>query len=239
MENGVTMDKEFNFIKRKHILIVDDERQLLDLIESILREDGFSSITTAGSAQEAIVACHTSFPDLAILDVNLPDRDGFSLMKDIRQIKDIPILFLTARDKPEDMFTGLDAGGDDYMTKPFLPKELLLRLSAILRRSYKNEKTVIELAHCTIDFDKAEINRQGETFPLTAREHAILNVLYKSANRIVTMDALCAEAWGDNLYGSENSLMAHIRRIREKIEMTPSSPESLITIKGLGYKLIL
>ena len=166
-------------------------------------------------------------------------RDGFSLMKDIRQIKDIPILFLTARDKPEDMFTGLDAGGDDYMTKPFLPKELLLRLSAILRRSYKNEKTVIELAHCTIDFDKAEINRQGETFPLTAREHAILNVLYKSANRIVTMDALCAEAWGDNLYGYENSLMAHIRRIREKIEMTPSSPESLITIKGLGYKLIL
>lgn len=134
------MDKEFNFIKRKHILIVDDERQLLDLIESILREDGFSSITTAGSAQEAIVACHTSFPDLAILDVNLPDRDGFSLMKDIRQIKDIPILFLTARDKPEDMFTGLDAGGDDYMTKPFLPKELLLRLSAILRRSYKMRK---------------------------------------------------------------------------------------------------
>ena len=105
------MDKEFNFIKRKHILIVDDERQLLDLIESILREDGFSSITTAGSAQEAIVACHTSFPDLAILDVNLPDRDGFSLMKDIRQIKDIPILFLTARDKPEGIVHGTRCRG--------------------------------------------------------------------------------------------------------------------------------
>ncbi|MEI3420279.1 MAG: response regulator transcription factor [Butyricimonas faecihominis] len=117
-------------------------------------KDGFSSITTAGSAQEAIVACHTSFPDLAILDVNLPDKDGFSLMKDIRQIKDIPILFLTAGTSPKICSRDWSAGGDDYMTKPFLPKELLLRLCAILRRSYKNEKTVIELAHCAIDLTR-------------------------------------------------------------------------------------
>ena len=233
------MDKEFNFIKRKNILVVDDERQLLELIESILRRDGFTSIATAGTASEALKSCKHSFPDIAVLDVNLPDGDGFSLMKEIRQMKDIPILFLTARDKPEDMFMGLDAGGDDYMTKPFLPKELLSRLTAILRRSYKNEKTVVELADCTVDFDKAEVNRQGRIFPLTAREHAILGVLYKSATRVVTIDTLCEEAWGDNLYGYENSLMAHIRRIREKIEDNPSAPVSLITIKGLGYKLLI
>ena len=233
------MDKEYNFIKRKNILIVDDERQLLDLIVSILQEDGFSSMITATSASEAMRVCHSSFPDMALLDVNLPDKDGFSLMQEIRGIKDIPILFQTARDKPEDMLAGLDAGGDDYMTKPFLPQELISRITAILRRSYKNEKPVIELAACSVDFDKAEVNKQGEVIPLTAREHAILNVLYKSANHIVTIDTLCEKAWGDNLYGYENSLMAHIRRIREKIELNPSSPVSLITIKGLGYKLII
>lgn len=233
------MDKEFNFIKRKNILVVDDERQLLELIVSILHEDGFSSISTASTAKEALDVCRQNFPDIAVLDVNLPDGNGFSLMQNIRQTKDIPILFLTARDKPEDMFMGLDAGGDDYMTKPFLPKELILRLTAILRRAYKNEKATVELSDCTIDFDKAEVNRQGSIFPLTAREHAILNVLYKSANRVVTIDTLCEEAWGDNLYGYENSLMAHIRRIREKIEVHPSAPISLITVKGLGYKLII
>ena len=221
----------------RKILIADDESDIVAMLGSFFESRGFC-VLRASNGAEALRQAEKQ-PDIILLDINMPGTDGLEVCRRIRDYISCPILFLTARDKPEDMFTGLDAGGDDYMTKPFLPKELLLRLSAILRRSYKNEKTVIELAHCTIDFDKAEINRQGETFPLTAREHAILNVLYKSANRIVTMDALCAEAWGDNLYGYENSLMAHIRRIREKIEMTPSSPESLITIKGLGYKLIL
>ena len=222
------------------VLVVEDEASIREMIALNLRLAGMEAVE-ADSAEAALPLLEQRPGcDAAILDVMLPGMNGFSLCETIRRTdQKIGIIILSAKGQEQDKIRGLSIGADDYMTKPFLPKELLLRLSAILRRSYKNEKTVIELAHCTIDFDKAEINRQGETFPLTAREHAILNVLYKSANRIVTMDALCAEAWGDNLYGYENSLMAHIRRIREKIEMTPSSPESLITIKGLGYKLIL
>ena len=220
------------------ILIIEDEESIAELEKDYLELSGFEVEIESKGDVGLKRALEEEF-DLYILDLMLPGMDGFEICKEIRNHKNTPILMVSAKKDDIDKIRGLGLGADDYMTKPFLPKELLLRLSAILRRSYKNEKTVIELAHCTIDFDKAEINRQGETFPLTAREHAILNVLYKSANRIVTMDALCAEAWGDNLYGYENSLMAHIRRIREKIEMTPSSPESLITIKGLGYKLIL
>ena len=221
------------------VLIVEDEKRLAQALGQIMEEQRYQvDIVYAG--QDGLDYALSGQYDIVVLDVMLPKKDGFEVVRQLREVnQSVPVLMLTARDDVTDKVLGLDCGADDYMTKPLLPKELLLRLSAILRRSYKNEKTVIELAHCTIDFDKAEINRQGETFPLTAREHAILNVSYKSANRIVTMDALCAEAWGDNLYGYENSLMAHIRRIREKIEMTPSSPESLITIKGLGYKLIL
>ena len=221
------------------VLIVEDEKRLAQALGQIMEEQRYQ-VDIVYDGQDGLDYALSGQYDIVVLDVMLPKKDGFEVVRQLREVnQSVPVLMLTARDDVTDKVLGLDCGADDYMTKPFLPKELLLRLSAILRRSYKNEKTVIELAHCTIDFDKAEINRQGETFPLTAREHAILNVLYKSANRIVTMDALCAEAWGDNLYGYENSLMAHIRRIREKIEMTPSSPESLITIKGLGYKLIL
>ena len=120
-----------------------------------------------------------------------------------------------------------------------LPKELIYRVNAILRRSYKGENPIVKLSGSEIDFDRAEVIKNGEHIALTAKEHDILVALYRNAGRIVTLDALCEAAWGDNPYGYENSLMAHIRRIREKIEINPSQPVSLITIKGLGYKLIV
>ena len=134
---------------------------------------------------------------------------------------------------------GLGLGADDYMVKPFLPKELSLRIGIILRRYYKGEDPIVQLAGSQIDFDRAEVIKENEHFPLTAKEHDILLALYRNAGRIVTIDQLCEAAWGDNPYGYENSLMAHIRRIREKIEANPSKPVSLITVKGLGYKLVL
>ncbi len=130
-------------------------------------------------------------------------------------------------------------GADDYMVKPFLPKELTFRIMAILRRSYKNDAPLVILAESEIDFDRAEVRKAGDVLPLTAKEYEILSSLYRNAGKIVTIDTLCEAAWGDNPYGYENSLMAHIRRIREKIEADPSHPVSLVTIKGLGYKLIL
>lgn len=234
------MNMTSDYLKNRKILLVDDEPQLLKMTEGILREAGFHFICTAGSIKNALEILASEMPEIAVLDVMLPDGSGYDLLKEIRKTSDIPVLFLTACDRPEDLYTGLDAGGDDYMVKPFLPRELLLRITAILRRCYKNEKSQLQLAHALIDFEKAEVFRSdGAVFPLTAKEHAILIHLSKAANRIVTIDALCVSAWGDNLYGYENSLMAHIRRIREKIEINPSAPDSLVTVRGLGYKLIV
>lgn len=229
----------FDYLKNKRILLVDDEQELLDMVVSILVEDGFTNIRTASSVTEALAVVFDYTPELAILDVMLPDGDGFSLMEKLRSRNDYPILFLTARGEDDDKFKGFGLGADDYMVKPFLPKELLFRIMAILRRTYKEENPLVKLQGSEVDFSRAEVIKNGEHLALTAKEHALLSALYRNAGRIVTIDALCEAAWGDNPYGYENSLMAHIRRIREKIEQNPSQPQSLITVKGLGYKLIL
>lgn len=226
-----------DYLLSKRILLVDDEQELLDMVCSILDEYGFHNINTAKNVKEAIVETEKFHPELAILDVMLPDGSGFDLMEQLKQNGDYPILFLTARGEDDDKFRGFGLGADDYIVKPFLPKELLFRVMAILRRSYKGENTLVQLKNSQIDFLRAEVIKDGKHIPLTAKEHDLLSVLYRNAGRIVTIDALCEAAWGDNPFGYENSLMAHIRRIRQKIELNPSQPVSLVTIKGLGYKL--
>ena len=229
----------FNYLKRKKILLVDDEPELLNMVTSILENEGYTNIKNASTASEEIDACKNFKPELAVLDVMLPDGNGFDLLRELKRISDFPVLFLTARGEDEDKWTGFGRGADDYMVKPFLPKELTFRIMAILRRSYKNDAPLVILAESEIDFDRAEVRKAGDVLPLTAKEYEILSSLYRNAGKIVTIDTLCEAAWGDNPYGYENSLMAHIRRIREKIEADPSHPVSLVTIKGLGYKLIL
>ena len=226
-----------DYLLSKRIQLVDDEQDLIDMVLSILTEYGFDDIQTAKSVKEAIATAEKNRPELAILDVMLPDGNGFDLMEQLKQKGDYPILFLTARGEDDDKFKGFGLGADDYIVKPFLPKELLFRVMAILRRSYKGESPIVQLKSSQIDFSRAEVIKNNEHIPLTAKEHDLLSALYRNAGRIVTIDALCEAAWGDNLFGYENSLMAHIRRIREKIELNPSQPVSLVTIKGLGYKL--
>ncbi len=227
-----------DYLKQKRLLLVDDEEELLHMVEMILRKDGYTELRTAGSTEEAFRIFREWKPELAVLDVMLPDGDGFSLFSRMRRESDLPVLFLTARGEDEDRFKGWDMGADDYMVKPFLPRELTSRILAILRRSYKNENPVVRLAQSSIDFERAEVQKGEERLSLTAKEYELLTALYRNAGRIVTIDQLCEAAWGDNPYGYENSLMAHIRRIREKIEENPSKPVSLLTVKGLGYKLI-
>lgn len=228
----------YDYLKQKKILLVDDEQELLDMVFSILKEDGYTSVFTAASIKQAVSEATRIQPDLAVLDLMLPDGDGFDLLWTLKNQRDYPILFLSARVEDEDRLKGLGMGADDYIVKPFLPQELLYRINAILRRSYKAEKPLAKLYACRIDFERAEVLRAGEHIALTAKEYELLSALYRNAGKIVTIDALCEAAWGDNPYGYENSLMAHIRRIREKIEENPSKPVSLITVKGLGYKLI-
>ena len=227
------------YLLSKCILLVDDEPELLDMVFSILVEYGFHNVKTAKSVKQALEEAEKFHPDLAILDVMLPDGNGFDLMKRLKKNNDYPVLFLTACGEDDDKLKGFGLGADDYMIKPFLPKELLFRIMAILRRSYRKEDPVVQLHDSRIDFSRAEVIKNEEHIPLTAKEHDLLSALYRNAGRIVTIDALCEAAWGDNPFGYENSLMAHIRRIREKIELNPSQPVSLVTVRGLGYKLIV
>ena len=228
------------YLKQKRILLVDDEQALLDLVVSILQMDGYQRIRTARTIADALLAAQEFQPELAVLDVMLPDGDGFALMEALqRQGREYPILFLTARGEDEDKFRGYGLGADDYIVKPFLPRELTYKITAILRRCYKAENPLVFLRDSQIDFERGEVAKDGRRIPLTAKEHELLWALYRNAGKIVTIDALCEALWGDNPFGYENSLMAHVRRVREKIEKDPSHPVSLLTAKGLGYKLMV
>lgn len=230
-------------LKHKKILIVDDEHEIRTMIDGFLRKEGFTRIYQASACAEALEVCRTVNPDIAILDVMLPDGDGFGLLAALRQSSDMPVLFLSARGEDEDRLLGLGLGADDYIVKPFLPRELILRLTAILRRVYlppmKEQRPVFVLGDRIVDLEGGIVQHGSKEYPLTAKEIALLSKLYENRNRIVTSDALCQAAWNDDYYGYENTLMVHIRRIREKIEDNPSAPEHLLTIRGLGYKLLI
>lgn len=227
------------YLNTKHILLVDDEPELLEFLQMILREDGYVNISTATSVQTALELVRHISPELAILDIMLPDGEGYEIAKVIMKRFHIPVIFLTAKSEDQDQIKGLSLGADDYILKPFLPEAFLLKIRAMLRRCYKAENSLVNLAGCSIDFEKAEVVKEGGHIDLTAKEHEILKALVQNANRILTIDALCEAAWGDNIFGYEKPLIAHICRIREKIERNPSKPESLLTVKGLGYKLIV
>ena len=225
------------YLKSKKILIVDDEECLRSMLITILEDENFLNIITADCIKTALEICQQEKPDIAILDVMLPDGNGFELMETLRSFTNIPVIFLTAKDDIQDKHSGFGLGADDYITKPSMPKELIFRLNAVLRRCYREDSPLIELHDCKIDLANAQVIWEDKILPLTAKEHDILEALVRNANHIVTIDALCEAVWGDNPFGYGNSLLAHIRRIREKIEITPSQPKSLITVKGLGYKI--
>ncbi len=146
-----------SFLHDKKLLLVDDEPDLLKLLTAILTDDGFENIVSANSVQAGATAAKEGKPDLAILDVMLPDGDGFSLMRQLREFTDVPIIFLTAKDEATDKLAGLGLGADDYIVKPFLPQELLLRVYAVLRRCYKEDGPLIKLEGSTVDFSRAEV----------------------------------------------------------------------------------
>lgn len=219
-----------------HILIVDDEPALQRMVQEILTQAGYETDAALSCAQ-ALERFRAAAPDAVLLDVMLPDGDGFSLFGALREVRDVPVLFLSARDEDEARLRGLGLGADDYITKPFLPQELLLRLRAVLRRVYREETHAARLGETEIDWGKGTVRRGGETAALTAKEFALLRKLWEARGNIVTIDALCAALWDGPLVGYENTLMVHIRRLREKVEADPSHPQFLLTVRGLGYRL--
>lgn len=226
-------------MKDRAILLVDDETDLLEMLQSIFQRAGYTRILTAASGKAALKIWKEAKPSMIILDVMMPGMDGIAVLKEIRRTSRIPVLMLTARGEAEDRIAGFEGGADDYLPKPFLPKELLLRVQAIMSRAYPEKERRIYLEAATIDLDKAEGWRGEKPFSLTAKELQLIEKLYENAGRIVTTGSLCETVCGEFWQGYETTLSTHIRHLREKIEQNPSKPVCLITVKGLGYRLYL
>jgi len=223
----------------KEILIVDDDKDLREMICSIFSHAGYTRLITAASGEDALALLSKKMPGIILLDVMMPGMDGFELLQEVRAISRVPVLMLTAKGEAEDRFSGFELGADDYLVKPFLPKELLLRVRAILKRAYPQENNIVPLEASYVDLDRAEAVKGEQRLPLTAKEYAIFQRLAESPGRIVTIGVLCQALCGDIWQGYETTLMTHIRHLREKIEENPSKPVSLLTVKGLGYKLMV
>ena len=227
-------------IKNKKILIVDDEKELRNMLSDILYKNGFYNVIAAHDCASAMEIAQSQSISLYLLDVNLPDGDGFSLFEELRKISSAPAIFLTARGEGSDRVKGLGLGADDYIVKPFLADELILRVNAVLKRVYgiTEAKSTFALTDAVVDLETASVNKNGAETALTAKEYILIKKLWENKNKIVTNDALCMAAWGEDYYGYENTLMVHVRRLRQKIEAEPSKPKHLVTVKGLGYKLV-
>ena len=225
------------------ILLVDDEKDISDLIEEALRQDSFADIQKAYTGLDAIQICREYQPDVIILDIMLPDIDGIEVCKKIREFSICSILFLSSRNDDIDKILGLSSGGDDYITKPFSPREIVYRVKAQLRRQqYQFDRSadlnsLLTVGFLALDKESCRIYKKGQEIELTGREFLLLSYLMENADKIISKERLYEQVWGEYSSICDNTIMVHIRHIREKIEDTPSAPKQLITIKGLGYKL--
>lgn len=234
----------YDEILDRKILLIDDEVEILKLIETVLKKEGFRRVLKATNGLDGIRLCKDELPDLIVLDIMMPHIDGFEVCRKIREFSFIPIVFLSAKSEDVDKILALGLGADDYVTKPFSPKEVAFRIKAHLRRNIYIKKElsikeeVINFGNIQIDLNKGEVKKNHELLSLTPREYGLLSYMAKNANQILSKQMLCDAVWGDDFEGYDNTIMVHMRKLREKIEADPSSPKHIITIKGLGYKLI-
>lgn len=220
------------------ILLVDDEKNLLENLYNFLKDKGFKKVYTAKNLKESRFKLANLKIDLIVLDLMLPDGSGFDLLKEVRKTSNVAVIILSALDGIDDRREGFENKADDYLVKPFFPDELLWRIDAILRRSKKiKSQEKINLGDVIFDKSKGILEKNGQEISLTATQFKILAYLSENINTIVSIDRILENIWEDS-YGYENTLITHIYRLREKLEENPRDPKILITIKGLGYKLV-
>jgi DNA-binding response OmpR family regulator len=221
------------------ILLVDDERSVQTLLTYPLRKDGYDVIT-ASTGQEALDRFREGQFDLVVLDVMLPEVDGYDVCRRLRAQSAVPIIMLTAKAEELDKVLGLELGADDYITKPFSMREFRSRVKAVLRRAElsRNGDVVEEpLVHddLTIDFAKRSVELRGEPIRLTYVEFEILSALARSPGRVFSRSMLLERLWGDSSYRDPRTIDVHIRHLREKLELDPAAPELIFTVRGVGY----
>ncbi|MBP1991909.1 response regulator transcription factor [Paenibacillus eucommiae] len=229
------------------ILLIDDEKSIVQLIEMVLRKEGFHHIYTAGTGKEALLQLAKYGADIILLDVMLPDLTGFELCPKIRELSDAHIIYLTARTSDLDVLTGFATGGDDYVTKPFNPLEIAARIKARLRRGVPSQSPLpraedtrnrYDFGSFVLDEFAGELQVNGSPVPCPAQAYQLLQFLCKNPNIVFSKSQLYEAVWGIEGIGDDNTVMVHIRKIRERIEPDPGEPRYLVTVRGLGYKLM-
>jgi DNA-binding response OmpR family regulator len=217
------------------ILIVDDEPQIVDLLGSYLRRDGFT-VEQAADGEAALAAFGRLRPDLVILDLMLPKVDGREVCRRIRESSQTPIIMLTARDEETDKLLGLELGADDYITKPFSPREVVARVRAVLRRGTREATDLVRAGDLTIDLLAHEVSLQGRRVDLTPTEFRLLEILAGHPNQVFTRMQLIDRVQGHAFDGYERTVDAHVKNLRGKVEPDPRNPRYIMTVYGVGYK---
>jgi two-component system, OmpR family, KDP operon response regulator KdpE len=221
------------------VLVVDDEARIIDFIHMNLELEGFR-VLEAANGNEALERLKEDLPDLIILDVMMPEMDGFETLKHIREVSTVPVIMLTVRQEEGDRIRGLDLGADDYITKPFSPRELLSRTKALLRRSFMPSPTrktqIIVDDELSIDFSKREVWVRGEKVALRPTEYRLLYHLVNNAGRLLTHETLLSKVWGHEYRDEAHYLRLYITYLRQKIERDPAHPRYILTERGLGYR---
>lgn len=216
------------------ILIIEDDETICLGLKYYLEQEGFKVITTYKKDEVLEIIKYTS---IVLLDINLPNINGFDLFKEIKKVKDVPIIFLTANDLEVSIVRGLDMGADDYITKPFKTRELLSRIKNVLRRN-KSNSNIINIGNIVIDLNQAKVFKNGIDTLLTSLEYKILLTLALNPDTIFSREKLLADIWDVNEeYVYDNTLTVYIKRIRDKIEDNPNNPKIILTIRGVGYKV--
>ena len=219
----------------RRVLVVDDERQILRALRVILSDAGFE-VVTAQTAQEALDAAALRAPDAAIVDLILPDGNGIDVCRSIREWSQMPILVLSAVGEETEKIRALDAGADDYVTKPFAPGELIARLNAALRRAGPAEEPSLSADGLEVDLAGRRVRRDGEDIHLTPKEFDLLRVLVRNRGRLLTHRTLLGEVWGRAYEEDTHTLRVHIANLRRKIEADPQAPRYIRTDPGVGYR---
>ncbi|MDP4162564.1 MAG: response regulator YycF [Bacillota bacterium] len=228
----------------KKILVVDDEKPIADILQFNLKKEGYD-VYCAYDGNSAIAMVEEIQPDLILLDIMLPQRDGMEVCREVRKKYEMPIIMLTAKDSEIDKVLGLELGADDYVTKPFSTRELIARVKANLRRHQhiasqageEEESNEIEVGALTIHPDAYVVSKRGETIELTHREFELLHYLAKHIGQVMTREHLLQTVWGYDYYGDVRTVDVTVRRLREKIEDSPSHPTWIVTRRGVGYYL--
>jgi DNA-binding response OmpR family regulator len=222
------------------LLLVDDEPRIRRVLRLALEDEGYQ-VAEAANGYDALAVLRREPPDVVLLDLMLPDRDGFAVCREIRRTSDVPVIMVTARTDSHDVVAGLEAGADDYVTKPLVAKELSARIRALLRRvepATVRQSDLLEVGDLRIDLGAAEVSRAGTVLPLTRTEFKLLAELAGAEGKVLSREQLLSKVWGYGYFGDSRIVDVHIRRLRLKIEHDPASPKHLVTARGLGYRLV-